>query len=370
MSDDVVGGQVTHDDMTVESNNESEKDMRDNFAAEPKPKDGDLEDQEGAKAKEDAEKRSAAAKELGKAGGEAAAKAKKEAEKVEPDGKAAPDKGKAEPSKDEPGEDKKPLGHRREDPRTRVMQATQKLKEERERNDALEARLARVEAGQKPPGDTPKPSGDEEPQQDQFQTWEEYQNARTDWRVDHGIDKKVEKLTAQQREEQEEGHKLEAVRQKAQEFYGRLDEALQADPEFYNRVDQGLVQVTPSFLLRKDQPPSAESDVMQAIVDSEHAAALLLHLSEHPDEMDKLRTMPDTHSVFRAMGRLESKVGGEPAPKAEPKPEDKPVSQAKPPVRPLTGSPQHSEEDVGDDSSLEDHIRIYNARDARARRGH
>jgi hypothetical protein len=349
--------------MTVESNSESEKDMQENFDSEPKPKDGEPGDQDAEKAKAAKDERSDAAKKLGKAGGEAAAKAKKaKAAQPEPEVKAD-----AKPDDTDTDEGKKPLGHRREDPRARVMDATRKAREAQERADALEARLAKLEAGQKPEGE--KPSGDEEPQQDQFNTWEEYSRAVTRWEVRQGISEEVQELTAKQREEQEEGRKLEAVKQKAQEFYGRLDEALQADPEFYNRVDPGLVKVTPSFLLAPGQSPSPESDVMQAIVDSEHAAALLLHLSEHPDEMDKLRALPDTFSVFRAMGRLEARVGGEPAPKAEPKPEDRPVSQAKPPVRPLTGSPQHSEEDVGEDTPFEDHLRIYNAQDARARRG-
>jgi hypothetical protein len=336
--------------------------MRENFDSEPKPKDGKPGDQDAEKAKAEKGERSEAAKKLGKAGGEAAAKAKK-AKDAQPEPEATAD---AKPDDADADEGKPGKSSRA---KARIAQLARERAEERQKRQELEARLAKLETERKPKEDASKPEGDEEPQQDQFNTWEEYSRAVTRWEVRQGISEEVQKLTAKQREEQEEGRKLEAVKTKAQEFYGRLDEALQADPEFYNRVDPALVQGTPTFLLPEGQPPSAESDVMQAIVDSEHAAALLLHLSEHPDEMDKLRALPDTFSVFRAMGRLEARVGGEPAPKAEPKPEERPVSQAKPPVRPLTGSPQYSEEDVGDDTPFEDHLRIYNARDARARRG-
>ena len=78
---DTVGGgpltQVTRDDLTVVSNNESEKDMKDNFEAEEKPKDTDPEPTEDEKASE-------ASKELGKRGVEAAAKARAEKEEAEP----------------------------------------------------------------------------------------------------------------------------------------------------------------------------------------------------------------------------------------------------------------------------------------------
>jgi hypothetical protein len=137
------------------------------------------------------------------------------------------------------------------------------------------------------------------------------------------------------------------------------------------KVAPEILEMRPTFLLPPNIPPQAENDIAQALFVSKHSAALMMHLSQNPAELRDLRALPDTAAVMLAMGALEARVTGQPtlAPTPKPAPGPVAVSQAKPPVRPISGSPQRAEEDVDDDTSLDEHIRIMNARDNRARRG-
>jgi len=353
MSEEVVGSgpltQVTHDDMTVVSNSESAEDMSANFKTEPRPKDGEPED---PKVKEEKERKAAAVK-LGKAGGEAAAKARSERETAD------------EVPETPEGEEK--LGKPRHDARARVMEATRKLAEERKARQALEDRLARLEAerGQPAKEATSKPSGDGKPQPDQFESYEEFVEALADWKTD----RKVEKLTREAEERQANVSHAQGILQRVDGFRERIEKVAEADPEFTDKVDGRLLEITPTFMLHPNQAPSAASDVAQAIIESDNSGALLLHLSEHPEDMSRIIRLPDSFAVFRAIGALEARLTSEPAPKVEAKRPEPSVSKAAPPVRPVHGTPSYSEEDVDEDTDLDTHIRILNAREERTRRG-
>lgn len=371
---DAVGGgpvtQVTHDDMQVESNSESEKEMKENFGSEEKSKDSDPEPTEEEKASE-------AAAELGKRGGKATAekRAAEEESKEEP----AVDEGQAEeeesPSEkaikalEEQEEDKakRHEGQPKFDPRARVQEATRKLADERDRNRALEDRLARLEARA---GGAPEPVAEaapEKPVPQGFATYEEYVEALTDWKTDE----KIKVLTEKAQKRAAIDAQTASTVDKVTRFNERITEATQADPQMLEKVDPEILEMRPTFLLPPNIPPQAENDIAQALFVSKHSAALMMHLSQNPTELRELRSLPDTAAVMLAMGALEARVTGQPTPAPTPKPAPGPVavSQAKPPVRPISGSPQRTEEDVDDDTPLDEHIRIMNARDNRARRG-
>ena len=360
--------EVTDDGMSVTSNSETEEEMKENFASEEKPLDGDPKEAEK-------KKRSKAAAELGKAGGEASAKARAEAAESTEDEElvevGAEEEEAPEAKEDESEEDEteaaappEKKGNPRHDARARVMEATRQLKEERERREALEARLAAIEAKEAP---VKAPPVNEKPTPEAFPTYEEYVEALTEWKAEE-ILKKRERASAEEAAKQRH---VDMVQSKVGLFNERLAEARQSDPELLERIDPDLLGLQPTFLLPPGTRPGPENDIAQAILESEHTSALLLHLSAHPEEMVRLSGLPDSFAVARAMGVLEAKVTGEvPAPRPGLKPTPAPTySQAKPPVRPVNGSPQYSEEEVTDDMDLDTHIRILNTRDARARRG-
>jgi hypothetical protein len=375
---DVVGGgpvtQVETDDLEVESNSESAKEMTENFNAE----------EGGEPEPTDEEKASEAAKELGKRGGEAAAKARADRDKEDESEKTAKEDAAADKALRDAGiepEDKakKHEGQPKFDPRARVQEATRKLAEERDRNRALEERLARLEAraqGLAPePGIPQTPPAEEPPPMPVLNNYENHEDWVRDiaaWQAERATEKvvakKLEELKKSEAQQAEIRAQADQALRRVQVFNERIESATAADPQFFDKVDPQLFALRPTFLLPPNQPPLAENDLAQAIVESKRSSELLIHLTAHPEVVQEILALPDSGAVRQAMGALEAMVAGPPAPAKQPAAEA-PMSEAKPPVRPLGGSPQVPEEDVSDDTPLDDHIRIMNAREARARRG-
>jgi hypothetical protein len=115
-------------------------------------------------------------------------------------------------------------------------------------------------------------------------------------------------------------------------------------------------------MLEKGEPRTFRNVIAEtAFRAGDTAPALLRYFAEHDDEVDRLSELsPDAY--LRAVGRIEAKLesteGAAPTERPAPKVE---VSSAKPPVRPVTGSANAvPADDLGDDSSLDDHIRVMN----------
>jgi hypothetical protein len=292
---------------------------------------------------------SKAAAELGKKGGEAAAKARAERDK---EADKTPDKAEAKSKEDkaegeDKGEDK--LGHRRHDPRAAVMEARRAQREAEDRARALEERLARLEARVAPDdpkgGDAPKKAvtgqdgsakGNGKPSPDQFDTYEDYIEAFTDWKADRILERQAERA----RMESESEAFARRQQEKVDAFNARVKKAQEADPEVIDRIDPRLLQLQPTFTLPPGSAVTAANDIAQAIIESEHSAALLLYLSEHEEVMGELLRLPDSYAVTRAVGRLEAKL------ESVPPPAPRGVSKAPPPVRPVASTPNPGELDV------------------------
>jgi hypothetical protein len=292
---------------------------------------------------------SKAAAELGKKGGEAAAKARAERDK---EADKALDKAEAKSKEDkaegeDKGEDK--LGHRRHDPRAAVMEARRAQREAEDRARALEERLARLEARVAPDdpkgGDAPKKAvtgqdgsakGNGKPSPDQFDTYEDYIEAFTDWKAERILERQAERT----RMESEAEAFARRQQEKVDAFNSRVKKAKEADPEVIDRIDPRLLQLQPTFTLPPGSQVTAANDIAQAIIESDHSAALLLYLSEHEEVMGELLRLPDSYAVTRAVGRLEAKLADAPPPAP------KGVSKAPPPVRPVSSTPNPGDPDI------------------------
>jgi hypothetical protein len=358
--------QVTHDGLTVVSNSETAEEMKGNLEAEPKPLDGEPEDPKEAEKK----RVSKAASELGKKGGEAAAKARAEkddlAEEPEPE------------AKEETKEEEKP-GNPRKDARARVMEATRQAAEARKareaaeaRAEALEARLARLEAatkaaeggaGKEPQkavtGEQRSQGGNGKPTPDGFDTYEEYVEALADWR----IEQRVAKMTREAEIQNEAGRHADRIGKTVQAFNERVMKAAEVDADLMRRVSPEMLELKPTFTLPPGTPARPENDIAQAIVESEHPEALLVHFSEHSEDYERLLRLPDTYQVVRAIGALEARLekGQQPGNVIA-----EAVSKAKPPVKPISGSAQYND-DLSDDIDFDEYVRLANARDRRRR---
>ncbi len=312
----------------------------------------------------DQEKVTEAARELGKRGGEAAAKAReekaKEPEKEAKSGEAkpaekvpekAPEKGKeAEPP--EPGK----KGDPRHDPEARVRVATQQAAEARRhfeeaqaRAEELAERLERLEKRLPP---EPKSEAEARPQgkptPDQFDNYEEFAEALTDWKLEQRL---AEREQAQQRQTFETAQDAR-IQKHVSGFRERMGKAIQADPEFIQRIDPRLLELQTSFQAHAAGNGIGPGEVLADLYTaSEHGPEILLHLTEHPEEVVRLIRCEDPVSLAREFGKIEArmaKADGEPPP---PKPT---ASKAPPPLTPVGTSATETEPDIFGEISFDE----------------
>jgi hypothetical protein len=381
MSETPAGPMVTvvSDGYSVTTNRGTAEEIEANLKSDAKPKDGEPEDPKKA---EERETKAAAAK-LGKKGGEAAAKARAKADK-EPDlfddePEAKPKEAKAEAEDKEPdtkGKEKSDAEARRHDPAVRIAQLAREKNEERSKREALEARLARLEAQRAEPAkpadkEPEKAAAAKKPTPDDFGTYEEYVEALADFKADE----RLKKARQEDEERQRVDRAVEHVKKRGETFRERIFAAEKADPALKDRLAapdaiELQKELAPSWSVPPGTPMKAINAISDAIIDSEQAAQLLVFLAENPDDMDRLRSLPDHASVMRAIGRLEGTVGSQeaqPAPVAAPR-AVQPVSQAKPPVRPISGAPAAAEDDPDAEDDFDAYKRKADARDSRLRR--
>lgn len=142
-----------------------------------------------------------------------------------------------------------------------------------------------------------------------------------------------------------------AQRARVDGFIGRLDAAKGADPEFVAKLTPEVRALKPFDALQPGEAGGPHNVVAEQIFDSPIAPQMLLHLSQHPEELVRLITMPDhiaalpraarhkAHIQFivREYGRLEGQIAASAAAPAQAtQPAVSTISAAPPPAPQLT----------------------------------
>jgi hypothetical protein len=335
----------------VSSNTETSDQIEENLLSTEKPKDGESPDPE----QEAEEKVSKAASELGKKGG-----------------KAAAEKRATEAKEESKGEEK--LGKPRDDPKARMLEATRKeseakkaLAEERRQRDeeraewkrrleAIEARVNGNSSGERRP--EPRGEHDPEPQEKDFETYAEFVKAGARWAA-----RQEYRETQRQRQVYEQAERYaREVENHVQNWHKRVTEAL---PDAVDRIHPALLGLTPSYLLDQNQQPGPGNWLANEIIASEHSHGIMLYLTENEDVLQRIATLRTPRDIAREVAKIESRLEAAPAGTGS-RPE---ASKAKPPVRPVTGSPNAADPlDVDDETPFEEHVRRMNARDFQKKR--
>jgi len=343
----------TSDGLTVSSNNETADDIKTNFESEAKPLDGEAPDPE----KEEADAVTKAAAKLGEKGGKAAAEKR-----------AAEAKDAKEAKAEEVKKDKK--GDPRHDPKARVEEATREsaeLKRElkRERDERareraeLNARLERIERGGNDDqgAQAEQRHADEKPLEKDFDEYAEFVEARARWAARQENAEMQRKTEAHLRA----AAYADSVRKTNDKF---IEAAQQA--QVMDRVHPGLLtKLVPTWTLEANVRPGPLNIIADEVVASEYGPALLLHFTENPQEFQRIATLRTPRDISREMAKLETRLDAVTAGTSI----QGVASKAKPPVRPVTGSPNAADPDeVGEDLAFEDHFRRMNQRDFKAKR--
>ena len=342
------------DGYAVSSNTESSEEIKQNLT---EPKDGAEEDPE--------QEASEAAKKLGARGGKAAAEKRAAEAKTKPE---------ADDDEEEPAAKEEKLGKPRHDPKARMLEATRKEADAKRRAQAAEERAERLErevaeikrtlrpaTPEQPRQAAPQADDDEEPQEDQFDSYKDYVRAAA--RYEYRQERKQEQARAQ-REAMAHGAASAVVeaRKAARE---RITAYEAQNPGFWDRVSDDVKSLDPTHSLRGDARPDASNFLADEIITSGNGPALMVHLSDHPEDFQRISALSSRRDVAIAIAKLEARLEAATAGTSSPAP----VSKAKPPVRPVTGSPVTADDDLpSDDEPYEVWKRKADAMDAKRRR--
>lgn len=178
-------------------------------------------------------------------------------------------------------------------------------------NEALRREAQQRQTQAQPETQTHEASG--EPRPENFQTYEEYIEAVTDWKVEAKLEAKLRSLQEQSQERKQQAAQAEHEAKIAE----NLSKAADKYDDFHEVVSNPNLQVT---IAMRD-----------AIGDSEIGGEIAYYLGTHADEAASIAQMSPVQQI-KAIDRLEAKLKA-PAPA----PEIKPVSQAPKPIEPVKG---------------------------------
>lgn len=191
------------------------------------------------------------------------------------------------------------------------------------RIDRLTRKVAELEAskGQRG-GDQPEPPT--KPVVTDFDTYEDFVEALTDFKADQRITAAEQRRDAQTAETE-----FQKVFKQGQKAYKDWDSVVTAD-----------VEVTPPML--------------RAIKDSDNPADIAYYLGQHPNEADRISSLPAGKQAI-AIGKIDAKFDG----KQERKTNLRDVSEAPEPITPIKGARGGAEKDL-DKMSADEFIRSRN----------
>lgn len=180
---------------------------------------------------------------------------------------------------------------------------------ERERAEKAERRLAEIEARQTTPdastASSPASAKD-------FPGYDEWQQQHPDGPYEDYLLERFEHVQTQKQTIQQQHAAAEAFKKTASErtdaFTKRFHDAVSADETLPTRINPQLYELqTVDACLQSGKPVTALNAVAQEIVESPNAVKLLVHLSDHPDELAKLATLSPA-GVIRAMAKLDAQL--------------------------------------------------------------
>jgi hypothetical protein len=183
-----------------------------------------------------------------------------------------------------------------------------------------DAEYWRNEAQKKEPATPPQVQPTGEPQEEQYEDYNDYVKALTDW--------KFEQNQAQTRKAEEK----QQAQERLNKFNSNLDKGAAKHEDFEIIYDSGHLPITPEL----------RNIIVDALHDSDHAADILYHLATNPEQAHAVLSLPPI-SLARELGKLESKFAG-PNPPAQ-----KSKTNAPGPTSPVGGdeTPPKKLEDMG-----------------------
>jgi hypothetical protein len=261
-----------------------------------------------------------------------------------------------------PAEDKKP----RNSATARVEEATRKAAEvkreaaklQQERDEAR-AELNRLRAGSQAtaapiaqPDARSELSAPKEPTPEQFTSYEQFVDARAEWKARQTY----EQLRNQERQQAMSQQRAAALKSIHDGATKRFVDARAANPRYDDpEIQDVLSKLVPSYTVPKGTPLGGHNVIADAIIKSAVGPAMALHLAEPENrtELQRIASLRTPEEILWEMAKLEARLEpGKPAATTAAT-AAKPVSAARPPVRPVTGAPTGVEDEEPQEGDVE-----------------
>lgn len=259
----------------------------------------------------------------------------------------------------------KKRGNPRHDPEARIRQALEQKYAAERRAAELERRLAesaqpKTEAPAKAPEWQRFRTHPDAPREQDFSDYGDYIAAMGLFVADQRINEREQASRAQVTRAQSES----ARREVETTFASAMDTAITEDPTFLESCSEAVLGIPTFASLQPGERPQAGHFIGEELIRAEHPAAIMRHLTAHPNLLQRLATLPP-RLITREMAKLDLQVGAAPTGTAQ----TRTSSTAKPPVRPVTGAPVALDSPPDDDADFMAHKRYYDAMDWKRRTG-
>lgn len=240
---------------------------------------------------------------------------------------------------------------------------------ERDRAERAERELAEVRRQQTQPSDA-RPKADSSPAAadapfptyDAYSathpdaSYEEYLDARADYRADQRV--AARDAEREQRTQREQATR--SIQERDAKARERFEAATAADPEFWDKLSPAVRSLRPLDTLRAGEQPTASHALATEIMESPVGPLLMQHFTAHPEDLARMATL-HPRELLKEVGKLEARL-------AEQKPADTPapktVTDAPPPPTQLGRKPGSPANPV-DAAVVSGDVRAF--RDARQR---
>ena len=213
--------------------------------------------------------------------------------------------------------------------------------------EQMEQALAQQRAGapQQQNGHQPQQAPDGRPSQEQFETYEAYVDALTDYKVDQRLKTEREKYAAWMQQQQEE-QALAGFQQRSAEYNSKVA------PDYFETM-RSVEHIPVSHYLKAE------------LFESEMGTAVAYELAKHPEELARITRLADRARVAREIGRIEARLQSRETPET---PRIMP-SKAPAPIRPVgQGANGNLSSKPLDELPLPDYIRAREKQIAAAKR--
>jgi hypothetical protein len=174
----------------------------------------------------------------------------------------------------------------------RIDELTRQREEERREKDRLLSLVERLSGNERQKPQETQPQGTAEPKREDFDDYEQYLEARAEFRAVRALDARLQQQEAQraQQAQQTEQHKQAAT------WNARLAEARSRLPDF-DDVTSADVPIT--------------QNMSSAIMDSDKGAEVAYYLAKNPAEAARIAALSPIGQV-REIGKLEDRVQAKP----------------------------------------------------------